>query len=80
MTAENKATDKKLDPRDRQLSIKEYRALQEKEAKKFKGVKLPKFVQIILALPLIAICLFGLFFIPFMAIRGCASSDTPQTK
>ncbi len=36
MTAENKATEKKLDPRDRQLSIQEYRALQAKEAKKFK--------------------------------------------
>ena len=72
--------EKKKKPKDIQLSLNEYHALQEKEAKKFKGIKLPFAVKIILALPLIAIFLFGLFIIPFFAIRGCSNPSTPTTQ
>lgn len=70
---------KKVDPKDRQLSIAEYQALQAKEAKKFK-IKVPLVVKLILALPLFAIFLFGLFYIPFMAIKGCSPDTAEKTS
>ena len=80
MAEDNKTNDqKKIDPKKQKLSLAEYQTLQAKEAKKFKGIKLPLAVQIILALPLIAIFLFGVFWIPFIAIKGCSPS-TPTTS
>ncbi len=64
--------DKKLDPKGRQLTLEEYKASQAKEAKKFKGIKLPLIVKIILSLPLFALGIFGLIYIPFLAIKGCS--------
>ena len=72
---------KKIDPKDRQLTIAEYRALQAKENKKFKGIKLPLPVKIFLALPLILIALFGLYFIPLMGAKLFITKDyVPENK
>ncbi len=73
MVEQNNADNKRnLPPRNKQLTIEEYRALQEKEAKKAKGVKIPLIVKILLVSPLIAVFLFGIFYIPFVAIKGCS--------
>lgn len=78
MANEQKSEEKKnLDPKNRQLSYAEHQALRAKQAEKAKGFTLPLFAKIILTLPLIAVFLFGLIFIPLMAIRGCNSS--PET-
>ena len=75
-----KKIDPKIDPKKRQLTLSEYQALQEKEAKKFK-LKVPFAVKIVLALPVIIFFLFGLFYIPFLAIKGCSpESQTTDTK
>jgi len=83
MSEENKtqsATTEKKDTKNVQLSISEYKALQEKEAKKFK-LTIPLPVKIILSLPLIAIALFGVFFIPFTAYQNTApSSPSPDAE
>ena len=73
--ASNVATSKK-DPKNVQLSISEHKALQEKEAKKFK-LTIPLPVKIILSLPLIAIALFGVFYIPYTAYQNATSSENP---
>ncbi len=69
----------KLDPKKRQLTIAEYKALQAKEANKFK-VQIPMAVKLIMALPLFAIFLFGLFYIPFLAIKGCSPDTTEKSS
>ena len=77
MPEENKtqsAAAPKKDPKNVQLSVSEYRALQEKEAKKIK-LTIPLPVKIILSLPLIAIALFGLVYIPFTAYQSATSSS-----
>lgn len=51
------------------LSYKEYIAKKEKEADNAKKSKLPLPVKIILAIPLLAIFCFGLFFIPFVIFK-----------
>ena len=79
MPEENKTQIKKTDPKAKQLSFEEYKALQDKEAKKFKGVKLPFVVKLILASPFILIFLFGIFYVPFLAIKGCAQNTTQSS-
>ena len=69
----------KIDPKKRQLTIAEYKALQAQEANKFK-IKIPLVVKLIMALPLFAIFLFGLFYIPFLAIKGCSSNATESSS
>ena len=79
MPEENKApaaAAPKKDPKNVQFSVNEYKALQAKEAKKFK-LTIPLPVKIILSLPLIAIALFGLFYIPFTAYQNATSSENP---
>lgn len=66
-------TDKKTDPKNRQLTLEEYKAFQAKEAKKFKGIKLPLIAKIILSLPLFAIAIFGIIFISFLIIKSFGS-------
>ena len=75
----NPAPSKKLDAEHRQLTVKEYQELQAKEAKKFK-LKIPFAVRIILAAPLIVLFLFGIFYIPFLYIKGCSSSPPSPEK
>ncbi len=79
MAEENKAPspqDSKKNPKDAQLSIKEYKALQEKEAKKFKlSVPLP--IKIVLSIPLVVIAIFGIVYIPFTAYQN-ATADSPS--
>ncbi len=65
---------KKETSRFKQLSMSEYKALQEKEAKKFK-FSLPGPVKFILSLPIILLCLFGIVYIPFMAFSGLTSNQ-----
>ena len=62
-------TDKAATPKKQQLSIAEYKALQEKETKKFK-LKIPTIIKIILAIPFVIIFLFGLFYIPYLLIKS----------
>lgn len=82
MADEQKSDAKKnLDPKNRQLSYAEHQALRAKQAEKSKGFTLPLAAKIILSLPLIAIFLLGLVFIPLMAIKGCNSTpETTQSK
>ena len=69
----------KIDPKKRQLTIAEYKALQAQETNKFK-IKIPLVVKLIMALPLFAIFLFGLFYIPFLAIKGCSPDSTESSS
>lgn len=78
MTEQNKTGDK-FSGKQKQLTVAEHKALKEKEAKKFK-FKLPPIVQFILWLPLILIVLFGLFYIPFLFIRGMDPSAPHADK
>ena len=52
-----------------QISYKEYLAKKEKDVDKAKKSQLPLPVKIILAIPVLAIFCFGLFFIPFMLFK-----------
>ena len=79
MTEEKKIQnlqDLKKNPKDAQLSLKEYKALQEKEAKKFK-LSIPLPIKIFLSIPLVVIAIFGLVYIPFTAYQN-ATADSPS--
>ena len=63
----NPAPNKPINPQQKpQLSLKEYLAKKEKEAANAQKRKMPLPVKIILAIPLIAICGFGIFLIPYI--------------
>lgn len=52
-----------------QLSLKEYQALREKETRKqAKAFRLPRTVKWLLAIPLLLIFLFGVFYIPYLLL------------
>ncbi|MFA5059475.1 MAG: hypothetical protein WC676_02485 [Candidatus Omnitrophota bacterium] len=72
-------TNKKIDPSKKQLTVKEYRALQEKEANRFK-IKIPKVVKIILLIPFFILALFAILYIPYLAISGAMSSQSDTGK
>ena len=56
-----------------QISLQEYRAIQEKKAKaKF---ALPAYVKFILAAPLFILFAFGLFFIPYIIFKAFTSNS-----
>ena len=57
------------------MDWKEYQALKEKAAQK-KPVTIPKPVQFLLFSPIILMCLFGIFYIPFLAIQSATSAKT----
>ena len=63
-----------------QLSLADYKALQDKETKQqAKRFKIPLIIKIILATPFILIALFGLFYIPYLAIQQAANNSTSDT-
>ncbi len=61
-----------------QLSYKEYLAKKEKEVDKAKKSQLPLPIKIILAIPVLAIAGFGLFFIPFVLFKIFMGMITPS--
>lgn len=87
MTEENKTTlvkdaaNKKISSRFQQLSLEEYKSFKEKETQKqSKKFKIPKAVTLILSLPFLAIFLFGIFYIPWLAITGATNSSQKTDK
>ena len=69
----NKSTSKQ---KFTQLSIEEYRALQNKESKKFKGFTVPKPVKILLSIPVLLLFAAAVIYIPFQA----SFSFTPESS
>jgi len=65
-----------------QLSVAEYKALQEKETKKeAKRFKIPAAVKTALMIPFILIALLGVFFISYLGIQMFSSpAKTTSTK
>ena len=57
------------------MDWKEYQALKEKEAQK-KPFTIPKPVQFIIFSPVILVCLFGIFYIPYLAFQSATSTKT----
>ena len=66
---ENKQKDQPVKRRVEQFNLDEYKAFKEKESKKFKGIKIPKPVQIILLIPCFIVFLFSLLYIPYLAFQ-----------
>jgi len=62
-----------------QLSLEQYKSLKEQKAKKqAKAFRLPATVKWILAIPLLLIFLFGIFYVPYLLITA-ASNPPPAT-
>jgi len=64
-----------------QLSLKDYQTLKEQNAKKeSKAFRLPAPVKWILAIPLLLIFLFGIFYVPYLLITAASNPPPTTTK